>query len=435
MDTWLFRLQPASFRGIPFKVSDDEATFGRRTVTHEYPLRDVPYTADLGRKARRYSVSAYVIGSDYMTQRDRLLTALEQQGAATLIHPFYGSVTVNVDGEIKVHHSRDNGGMCEISLQFVEAGQLNYPTAGGATAQNVSALADKSDAGFGEQFLQDFKLDDVEDWVTTNVIDNVSGMLDEIISIFEVVDSGISDAAKLLQGDLSVLFPPPSQGAEFIQRVQEMWAAGKDIYYNTDSAISAVDNLKYVVSDSVLAPRGVWPTLSATEQQAVVCTNACSQLLRSTALSQSTRQFSVISVQRSAASQPQQQTTQLTTHTAISQIPGQRSEAKALPVSYDQLTRQRMTYNKLFDQESCRVVGDLPFLALEDLRQAVSLDIRERLQKTAKMVTRTPDDVTPAVVLASTWYDDASRGAEIVALNNIPHPGFVPPEPLRVLSE
>ncbi|RDT60935.1 DNA circularization protein, partial [Klebsiella pneumoniae] len=84
-------------------------------------MRDVPFTQDMGRKARRYSVSAYLVGNDYMSQRDRLLTALEQGGSATLIHPFYGAVTVNVDGEIKVQHNRDNGGMCTISLQFVEA--------------------------------------------------------------------------------------------------------------------------------------------------------------------------------------------------------------------------------------------------------------------------------------------------------------------------
>jgi hypothetical protein len=106
-----------------------------------------------------------------------------------------------------------------------------------------------------------------------------------------------------------------------------------------------------------------------------------------------------------------------------------------LPVSYDQLARQRTSYSQLFDRETCRVVGDDPFLRLEDLRQAVWLDIQKRLQLTAKTITRTPDDVTPAVVLAADWYDDASRGAEIVALNNIPHPGFVPPEPLRVASE
>jgi len=388
----------------------------------------MPFTNDMGRKARKYSVSAYVIGNDYMAQRDRLLTALEQGGSATLIHPFYGSLTVNVDGEIKVHHSRDNGGMCEISLQFVESGQLVYPTAGGATAQNVKTAADQADQSFADKFLQDFDVTG-PDWISDGVIANVSNMLDDVISVFDVVDTGISNAARLLQGDLSVLFPPPSQGTEIISRVQEMWAAGKSVYFNTDSAISAVDNLKSIAGSTALAPRGVWPTLSATEQQATVATNAFSQLARSTAITQSTRQYADLPTPTISGLAGQ------TTHPGLTDAPRQITTTSVLPVSYDQLTRQRISFNLAFDRESCRVTGDLSFLRFEDLRQAVWLDTQKRLQQTEKMITRTPDAVTPAVVLASDWYDDAGRGAEIVALNNIPHSGFVPPEPLRVASK
>lgn len=429
MDTWHFSIRPASFRGVPFKVAEDEATFGRRTVPHEYPLRDVPYTEDMGRKVRRYSVSAYVIGSDFMAQRDRLLTALEQGGSGTLIHPFYGSLTVNVDGDITFRHSRDNGGMCEISLKFIESGQLSYPTAGGATAQNVENAADAADQSFADKFLDDFDLTG-PDWISDGVIQSVSDMLDDVIDFFEMVDSGISDLARLLQGDLSVLFPPPSQVAEIISRVQAMWAAGKSIYYNTDSAISAVDNLKYISGIDSLAPRGVWPTQSASQQHTTVATNAFSQLMRSSAITQSTRQFSALPTPTAS-----NYNYRPATRAALTDSPRQNRESSVLPVSYDQLTRQRTSYSQLFDRETCRVSGDEPFIRIEDLRQTVWLDIQKRLQLTAKTVTRTPDDVTPAVVLAADWYDDASRGAEIVALNNIPHPGFVPPEPLRVASE
>ncbi|HCD7552974.1 TPA: DNA circularization N-terminal domain-containing protein [Citrobacter farmeri] len=429
MNTWQFRLQPASFRGVPFKVTDDEATFGRRTNTREYPLRDVPYTEDMGRKARHYSVSAYLVGNDFMAQRDRLLTALEQGGPGTLIHPYYGSLTVNVDGEIKIQHSRDSGRMCIIPLQFVESGQLKYPTAGGATAQNVQTAADQADQSFADKFLSDFDLTG-PDWISDEVIQNASNILDDVIDVFEIVDTGISDAARLLQGDLSVLFPPPSQGAEIISRVQEMWAAGKSVYYNTDSALSAIDNLKSVTGLASLAPRGVWPTLSATAKQAIGATNSFSQLMRSSAVSQSARQFSDLPTP--SLSRYSKQTD---THAAITDIPRQGGETPVLPASYDQLTRQRETYNRIFDTELCRVVGDEAFMRTEDLRQSIMLDVQKRLQQTAKMITRKPDDISPAVVLAADWYDNAGRGSEIVALNNIPHPGFVPPDNLRVASE
>jgi len=37
--------------------------------------------------------------------------------------------------------------------------------------------------------------------------------------------------------------------------------------------------------------------------------------------------------------------------------------------------------------------------------------------------------------IAQFLYGDGSRADEIIARNNIPHPGFVSPEPLQVLSE
>lgn len=44
---WRDRLRDASFRGVPFSVDDDDASFGRRVQLHEYPKRDKPYTEDL----------------------------------------------------------------------------------------------------------------------------------------------------------------------------------------------------------------------------------------------------------------------------------------------------------------------------------------------------------------------------------------------------
>ena len=54
-------LRQASFRGAQFEVDDVDASGGRRLVKHEYPLRDVPYAEDMGRKAREYSVKAFIV--------------------------------------------------------------------------------------------------------------------------------------------------------------------------------------------------------------------------------------------------------------------------------------------------------------------------------------------------------------------------------------
>ncbi len=59
-------------------------------------------------------------------------------------------------------------------------------------------------------------------------------------------------------------------------------------------------------------------------------------------------------------------------------------------------------------------------------------DINTRLEQSARIIQRTPDEVLPALVLAATWFDNAARDADIIRRNAITHPGFVPVIPLKV---
>ena len=113
MSEWRDRKQAASFRGVPFWVDTDNVPVGRRTQVHEYPQRDQPYTEDMGRQTRKYRFSGFVVGDDCLSQRDRLLTALDKPGAGELLHPWFGRLTVTA-GECEVSHARDEGGMVRL---------------------------------------------------------------------------------------------------------------------------------------------------------------------------------------------------------------------------------------------------------------------------------------------------------------------------------
>ncbi len=117
-------------------------------VLHEFPKRDVPYAEDMGRMARRFPVNGYVIGPDYKFERDALIGALEVEGAGLLILPTLGQQFVQVR-EYTVRETRQAGGMCEVEMQFVEAGEITTffniasqsqvnSAAGGAQEQAVS---------------------------------------------------------------------------------------------------------------------------------------------------------------------------------------------------------------------------------------------------------------------------------------------------------
>lgn len=118
--SWRDRKSTATFRGVTFFVEASEISAGRRNVVHEYPQRDVPFAEDMGRAAREFAVEGYVIGDDYMVQRDRLLTALEGSGPGELVHPYYGKRQVSLKSPPRVRESTRDGGMATFSLEFVE---------------------------------------------------------------------------------------------------------------------------------------------------------------------------------------------------------------------------------------------------------------------------------------------------------------------------
>lgn len=137
----------ASFRGVPFFVESSDRSGGRRLVVHEFPLRNIPYVEDMGRKARTFRLDAYVLGDDYVAQRDLLLTALESDdGPGTLVHPYHGQLRVAC-ASYAVRESRDEGGIARLAIDFTEAPQSSpAPTVEADTAGQVASSASKARA-------------------------------------------------------------------------------------------------------------------------------------------------------------------------------------------------------------------------------------------------------------------------------------------------
>lgn len=444
--SWIDNLQDASLRGVPFKVEEDEATFGRRVQVHEYPNRDKPWAEDLGRATRRFSVQAYLIGDDFFEQRNRLIEAIEKPGSCTLVHPFYGEMTVTVDDAVRVSHSLSEGRMCRVSFSFIESGELSFPTAGLATGQklssSVSFLDDAISSAFGA-----FGMDGLPDFLQNGVLDEATDMFNNVTAAFQYVDSGISAASRFMQGDLSVLLQPPSSGMNFVNRLQTMWRAGSKLSGNASDLMLMIKGLTGVTLDSGLAPRGVWKTDSKTSQAQSTQRNYVAQAIRTTAISEAAYAVTNLPqpVNRTVSRQQDPQQPVVVAHPAVTDIqPDTGTDNAAVSsgvsssidnstvVSWDEVADVRDSLNEAIDKEMERVTDDTLFQALVTVRTDVNRDISSRLEQIERLTERTPVQVTPALVLAADWYDSATRASEITARNGIRHPGFVPVKTLKV---
>lgn len=118
---------PASFRGAVFHVETSNRSSGRRTVVHQYPKKNVPYSEDMGREAVQWQFSGYLIlgdrgiGGNLLSQIGFLISALEADDAGMLIHPTLGAMLVMCQ-RYSYSDQRQKGGYVEFDMQFVEAG-------------------------------------------------------------------------------------------------------------------------------------------------------------------------------------------------------------------------------------------------------------------------------------------------------------------------
>lgn len=127
---WRDSYRVASFRDATFHTETDSRTSGRRRVDHLYPKRNIPYSEDMGRAAKQFTIRGYLIGPNYLDLKDRLIAALEEDGPGTLCVPlpYRPDVTIEVmSGPYTVMERRELGGYCEIEMDFSEAGKSGAP--------------------------------------------------------------------------------------------------------------------------------------------------------------------------------------------------------------------------------------------------------------------------------------------------------------------
>lgn len=184
--SWLEQMQPATFRGVPFKVLQSRVVGARQTATHTYPFRDVVWVEDLGRGEQRYEFRAFVVGDDCFLQRDAVRYAMRAvRGAGVLVHPSLGSITVGAVG-FEATESAEAGQVVELVLVFVE------------TVDTVSTpvVSQSAQSLIGSQ---------TADVLASGSSDFASQVEAVVAPSYAAVQAGVSQAADVVQGAVSAV--------------------------------------------------------------------------------------------------------------------------------------------------------------------------------------------------------------------------------------
>lgn len=446
---WRDEYRPGAFRGVPFHLKSATRTGGRRTVLDEFPLRDTPSTQDMGRKARQFNLVMTVIGTDYMTQRDELIEALEASGPGTLMHPFYGELYVAPLGDYSIEESLDQGGLARITQNFVEAGDKPRPDSQPLAGAAVNSAADLVQAEALEEFEDKWGVLGFASSVAEHAeaaLGTATGFLSDAFETAQGyasmatgklngITSGILSGGELLAqggqfgtllgrftGSLSsLILSPGNLGMGLLGLVRGMTSS-----LNPFGAFQALTSL-FGLGNKAKSVRGSGYVTPARAQQA---TNqaAIYTLIERAAVAEAAR---LATGRPLAAAAPINGST-------VTSSPASESTQVLPGLTYNNREEAVETRDVLIAELDRQQLQASPerYRALVGLTTALVADLNHRSASLAPLTRFTPGATMPALVIAHRLYGDASRAGEIVARNRIAHPGFVPGgQALEVLKD
>lgn len=158
----------ASWKSLEFFVDTSSDEFGRRGDSYEYPLSDDVAWKDLGRKARRFKLEGYLIGTDQLEKSQRMVERVESGEPGDLIHPLFGRQLVACVGLTVTADYRKQKKLTRLAFEFVEAPTSMAPYLAG---RGVKALYDAANDAVTTSQNQAWQFDPAEysgDPVDTN---------------------------------------------------------------------------------------------------------------------------------------------------------------------------------------------------------------------------------------------------------------------------
>lgn len=416
----LLSLLPASFRGVPFAVTDHVTTATRRLAVHEYPGREDVWTEDMGRGATRYRIRGFLLDNDPVyqggpidLQRLALFAAAKVPGAGLLTHPVLGILTVSLEA-ISVGEALDGATYSTIEFSFIEAGQQSFPSISlDGLAVSAVVLAAATSTAWAVRLIA---------LANTSASGSASGALPSVTDQWsrEVVAAGndataLSRLATSLPGNLGrysrgatsgYLSTISAGGTDTLAQLVTIAASQRAaIAAAADGVADTVDALTVGADEADYADA----VASLTASLATACADPAD------ALRLLGRLLSFAPIGADAASASGLAVTRAFRLAALVELA--RAAALYQPSSYEDAFGRLVEVTGAIDaaiEEAGRTGRDDLFAALRALRVAVVDDLRTRGASLAHVRTFALPAPLPALAVAQRLYRDADRADELV---------------------
>lgn len=401
-------LRKASYEGIQFDVDTATLSFGRRTVTHEFPQRDTSYVEDLGKATRQFSIQGFIVGDDFIDRSKRLIDKIESQvgtdrraNHGKLVHPWLGSLEVTPIDNPSITYDKAKR-ICTFTLTFLEAGNESTKK----TTSWANKLLSKADALYAKIF---------GDWTP----DKIAGIVDD-------VTSQINSCAAVLSS------------CQFAQ----MFNLGNDILEMGHDIATSLYNKKEQARSSLLGALGLSQYAQSTTDwklASIKCTDAITlPVLKPVNVASSTGTSKKLSDKErinEAVDEIKKNFRLVLIANAMGAISmiGEDNDVDTDSNSKKTLSDEQILKirNNLLDAIDAEMLiqgtdDNQDYLDLVDSYVAVYKFLTEKLNGDSGIETVTLKQSEPSFVLAYDKYGDSTRADEIAERNDVINPLFMP---------
>lgn len=411
--SWRDRLLPASFRGVGFWVDQAKTPVGKKGQLHEYPQRDLPFFENLGQQAKIHDLTAFIVGPDCLEQRDKLLKVLEQ-GSGELVHPWLGRLQVKV-GECDMTHTRQDGGLVTFALKFYPDEPLPFPTATVSTQQVLLVS-------------------------TGHFLGSAVARFEEAMTLIKAARIGIADLRNsikdiygVIQQQLQPLIDQYKQISDLVKAVKEL---PKEVVAEFKGLVGDIKELKDFARDGY---RGVIANVSqqveairkadapkiTTGKDTTAAAQALANLVQDTLLVQAAQWVAAMPVASKVV--------KLGSTPSLEQQAVQPVQRQAVAVADDVLAL-RAALDEAIRQASNKA-DPAHYQAMTDLRHKLNAHLTAVASSGVRLVSKSFQESFPALVVAYKQLGDATRVEEVIQRNGVVHPGFTPPNDLKLSGE
>lgn len=403
MSHWRERLRKGTFRDVAFHTEIASGSAGRRVALHEYPQQEKYFTEDLGKKAESERLKVFVIGADYDLARDELMAALNKAGAGKLVHPYLGTLMIQVQ-DFDWTISTRQGGYCEFNIQYVRAGKITPHKPIAITSNKLSDAVKTASEKSQDTFAKNFSVNDgTAAFVEESALDKLNHATDSLRSLNGQISGALQPISNVANGiddfghQVATLILQPQVLA---QNLMSVVAATFGAIADIKAAFKGYDHM-------IVGFGGVDKPLS----NKVLTTNRKQEQANTIALNRLVLAASTLAA-TNAVIAASSSTSSVTTSTATFTTSNEAAVAR------DTLLTK---IDALIDSDT-----DDEYEAWADVQASLVRLVSELEPNLATANTTQLSQSVPALVMAYNLYGDADRESELVSRNAIANPLFMP---------